>query len=118
MSFDNVEMQKLENLLKEEGIPYANQSDNFGIFSTMPKYAEIERIHIYLKKSMTRLASVVHGYGTYGGYSKADKSDDGGLLEVMTWRDDDPIGYVKADEAFRMIEEAIETKAELIAKIS
>lgn len=47
--------------------------------------------------------SVIHGFGTYGGYSHFDQ--DKGLLELMSEAIDDgyPIGYLTAKEAFELV---------------
>lgn len=44
--------------------------------------------------------SVIHGYGTWGGYSRFRRDD--GLLELMSGavNDGDPVGYLTAKEAF------------------
>lgn len=117
MISDNLEMQKLEKMLQHEGIPYGDASDNFDPLSGFPRYEQVDRIHIYLKKHMVKLVSVIHGYGTYGGYKKPDKSDDAGLLEVESFKHDDVLGFQTADDAFHLIKEAIDNKEELVTSL-
>lgn len=50
--------------------------------------------------------SVIHGFGSYGGFSHVGK--DRGLLELMSNKVDEgePVGFLKAADIIKYIEEA------------
>ena len=89
------EMIKFRKLLDKNGIEWHDASDpaedSFRIDRT---HFEYNRFHY----------SVVHGYGTYGGYSNWNDKDEG-LLELMSnaINRGNPIGWLTADEAIQII---------------
>lgn len=91
------EMKSLRRMLDEKGIEWI---DAFSPELPDHKY-QIYRTHFSYRGYKW---SVVHGYGTYGGYSPLD-SIDGGLLELMSdaVNDGDPIGWLTAEEAMKYI---------------
>lgn len=49
--------------------------------------------------------SVIHGYGSYGGFNHFDP--DAGLLEVMAQcvNDGNPVGWLTAEQVLKMVDE-------------
>lgn len=89
----NEEMKKLRALLDAENIEWEDKSDN----SIYP----ICRTHFTYNGQRW---SVIHGYGSYGGYSPITESDRG-LLEAYDFSSD-PIGYLTAEEVMRYVKGA------------
>ena len=88
----NYEMKKLRALLDAENIEWEDKSD-YGIYP-------ICRTHFSYNGQRW---SVIHGYGTYGGYSSF--STDRGLLEAYNFNDE-PIGYLTAEEVMHYVKGA------------
>jgi len=90
------EMIKLREGLTKLGIEWWDASD--------PDYYDlsIQRTHFAIAGNRW---SVVHGYGTYGGYSLWRDKDDY-LLELMTTsvNDGNPVGYLTADDVLNILE--------------
>lgn len=84
------EMQKFRQLLDDVGIKWIDLSDNGGL--------PIERTHFECNGNYW---SVVHGYGTYGGWF-SNIWTDRGLLEIRCGNDE-PIGFLTAEEAFEIV---------------
>lgn len=84
------EMELFRKMLDDNGIEWHDASvmDAYPITRTHFNY----RGHFW---------SVIHGYGTFGGYSYFRRRDDG-LLELMSdaVNGGEPIGYLTAKEAF------------------
>lgn len=85
------EMQKLRNGLTARGIEWKDASEK------NPAYW-ICRTHYTHNKSKW---SVVHGFGTYGGFSSF--SEDSKLLECMAGMNE-PVGWLTAADVFEMME--------------
>ena len=85
------EMQKLRDGLDERKIPWKDLTDNDGLW--------ICRTHFRIKGD---LWSVVHGYGSYGGFSSFEK--DKQLLECM-YGGNEPDGWLTAAEVLKMVDE-------------
>lgn len=85
------EMQKFRNLLDDAGIEWVDCSDEDELL--------VERTHFEYKGKRW---SVIHGSGTYGGWNSWE--EDRGLLEIYDF-DAEPIGFLTAKEAFRIITE-------------
>lgn len=85
-------MELLRKMLNENNIEYEDNSE-YGLFP-------ITRTQFDYRGYRW---SVIHGYGTYGGYSSFDK--DKGLLELMSnaVNDGEPIGYLTAKEVFNYV---------------
>jgi len=86
------EMEKLRKFLDIKNIAWEDCSD---------PHIEIERTRFKIKD---KTVSVIHGFGTYGGWNRLQA--DKGLLEVMTWEDNaedfsDPEGYLTAEDVVR-----------------
>lgn len=94
--FPSPEMERLRMLLDYNGYDWYDKSDN-----KIPEMA-IERTHLYFGEV---LCSIIHGYGTYGGYNTYTGHDEG-LLELMCEKVNggEPIGELTADEAIVIIE--------------
>lgn len=94
--FPSPEMERLRMLLDYNGLVWADKSDN-----KIPEMA-IERTHLYFGGI---LCSIIHGYGTYGGYNVYTGHDEG-LLELMCEEVNggEPVGELTADEAIVIIE--------------
>lgn len=73
MKIECYELNKLKTYLDEQKIKYVVKSD-----SETTNY-RIERIHFWINGY---LWSVIHGYGTYGGFDSYTR--DKGLLELYT----------------------------------
>lgn len=88
----NEEMKKLRDYLDTAGIPWEDYSQG----GDYP----IERTRFYINGCMW---SVIHGFGTYGGYSTFEP--DKGLLELMAGdiNGGEPIGWLTAEEVIRWI---------------
>lgn len=93
------EMQLLRQMLEENGIPYKDNSQG----EPLP----ITRTYFSYNGNQY---SVVHGYGTFGGWDGFNQKDKG-LLEMMENRDD-PIGYLKAEAIMKYVKGII-TREEL-----
>ena len=92
------ETKKLRKFLDDHGIEWFDKSSDFGDRIGFNFY--IERTHFRLHDN---LWSVIHGYGTYGGFNGWEK--DSGLLELMTSAVNGgaPIGYLKAEDVIEFI---------------
>ena len=92
------EMQKLRDYLDSKNITWNDISDNH--YDT----CWICRTHFMIHHDTW---SVIHGYGTYGGFFEID--NDTGLLELMTssLNDGDSIGFLTADMVIQYIEEVL-----------
>ena len=84
------EMQKLRDGLDERKIPWKDLTDKDGLW--------ICRTHFRINGDRW---SVVHGFGTYGGFSHFSK--DSKLLECMAGKMD-PVGWLTASDVFKMME--------------
>ena len=82
------EMIRLRKLLTALGIEWRDQSEDF--------YLPLDRTKFMINGFEW---SVIHGYGSYGGYDFYSNIDRG-LLELMTScvNNGDPIGYLTADD--------------------
>ena len=89
----NEEMKKLRTLLDAENIEWEDKSDNIIIYP-------ICRTHFSYNGQRW---SVIHGYGSYGGYSSF--STDRGLLEAYNFNDK-LIGYLTAEEVMQYVKGA------------
>lgn len=89
------EMKKLRDYLDSTCIPWEDNSETV--------HLPIERTHFFVKKNGCKW-SVIHGYGTYGGWSRYDPIDKG-LLELLAEdvNDGDPVGYLTAEDVIRLI---------------
>lgn len=85
------EMQKLRDGLDERKIPWKDLTDKDGLW--------ICRTHFRIKGDHW---SVVHGYGSYGGFNSFEK--DKQLLECM-YGGNEPDGWLTADEVLKMVDE-------------
>lgn len=94
--FPSPEMERLRMMLDYNGLEWADKSDN-----KIPEMA-IERTHLYFGGI---LCSIIHGYGTYGGYNSFTERDEG-LLELMCEKvnDGEPLGELTADDVIVIIE--------------
>lgn len=93
------EMIKFRKLLDENGIEWHDASD---LADELPdELFRIERTHFEYNRFHY---SVIHGYGSYGGYSIWDGRDEG-LLELMSnaINEGSPVGWLTADEAMQII---------------
>lgn len=97
------EMIKFRKLLDENGIKWEDAStkekpllDGFDFHIDF----HIDRTHFTYKGNNW---SVIHGFGTYGGYSNFER--DKGLLELMSnaVNGGEPVGYLTADQAMRLV---------------
>lgn len=85
------QFKRFKEILEKRGIKYKDLSD--------PRYGHfIERVHFWYKR---KLISVIHGFGTYGGWNSFQS--DSGLLEVWADRSDEPVGYLTAKGAELLI---------------
>lgn len=94
------EMQVLRDWLTKNNITWYDVSSNpQGIDDCW-----ICRTHFWLNGNKW---SVVHGFGTYGGFSSIDK--DFSLLELMATpiNDGDPVGYLTGKQVIEYIEKEI-----------
>lgn len=89
----NEEMKKLRTLLDAENIEWEDKSDNNSI-------CPLCRTHFSYNGQRW---SVIHGYGSYGGYSAF--SPDRGLLEAYNFNDE-PMGYLTAEEVMQYVKGA------------
>lgn len=85
------EMQKLRDGLDERKIPWKDLTDKDGLW--------ICRTHFRIKGDSW---SVVHGYGSYGGFNSFEK--DKQLLECM-YGGNEPDGWLTAAEVLKMVDE-------------
>ena len=87
------EMRKLRQMLDEREIEYTDASSE-GFFP-------MTRTHFTYEGNFW---SVIHGYGSHGGYSRFN--DDEGLLELMTnaINGGDPVGHLTAEEVIEYME--------------
>lgn len=94
--FPSPEMERLRMMLDYNGLEWADKSDN-----KIPDMA-IERTHLYFGET---LCSIIHGYGTYGGYNLFTERDEG-LLELMCEKVNggEPLGELTADDVIVIIE--------------
>lgn len=97
------EMTKLRKLLTEQGIEWHDSS-------TPPEYPiQIDRTHFDYKGYAW---SVINGFGSYGGIDIFRDKKNMGLLELMSAavNDGEPIGYLTAEQAIKLILEEQECK--------
>lgn len=87
------EMRKLRQMLDEREIEYTDASNE--------GFLPMTRTHFTYEGNFW---SVIHGYGSYGGYSQFN--DDEGLLELMTnaVNGGDPVGHLTAEEVIEYME--------------
>ena len=83
------EMEKLRRLLDQHSILWEDKSDS-----------QITRTHFEYRGYHW---SVVHGFGSYGGYSFV--TNDEGLLELMSdaVNGGEPVGWLTADEVMKYV---------------
>lgn len=91
------EMKKFRFLLDQKKIQWIDASDPEDSGS---RFLNVDRTWLWYKGKRW---SVVHGFGTYGGRSRTYK--DEGLLEVMGPFDEDPVGWLTAEQAIKHIME-------------
>lgn len=96
------QMIKLRELLDREGIQWVDKSDD----SDNPH--RIDRTEFQVKNVEW---SVIHGYGTYGGWKTA--GNDSGLLELLTdaVRDGEAFGFLTADEIIGYVKKSNQISA-------
>lgn len=90
------EMLKLRKLLTEQEIEWHDCSEP-------PEYPlRIDRTHFDYNGFSW---SVVNGFGTYGGYNSHFNKKNQGLLELMSAAvgDGEPVGFLTAEQAMRLI---------------
>lgn len=87
-------------MLEENGIPYEDNSQGEPLPMTRTYFSYNENQY-----------SVIHGYGSYGGWDSFNKKDKG-FLEMMVNSDGNPIGYLKAEEIMKFVKGVI-TREEL-----
>lgn len=87
------EMIKLRIMLDDEGIEWHDASalDAYSMWRTHFKHRGYHW-------------SVIHGYGSYGGFNSFERTDKG-LLEVMSEaiNGGDPIGWLTAEEVMQYV---------------
>ena len=94
------EMQKLRDGLDARGIPWIDHSETgdsgSGYWMCRTRFEYNDTIW-----------SVIHGYGSYGGYDVFCKKDSE-LLECMCdlVNDGEPEGHLTADDVFKLMEES------------
>lgn len=91
------EMTKLRQMLKQRGIEFIDRSDPEG------SPLHIDRTHFIVETPKTYFFSVIHGFGTHGGYTLIFKKDYG-LLEVQV-NHRDPEGFKTAEDVMKMVED-------------
>jgi hypothetical protein len=86
------EMVKFRQMLDDNGIEWVDNS-------SLDSYP-VHRTHFQYRGYMW---SVIHGYGSYGGYSCFE--EDKGLLELMSEAIDggEPRGWLTAEEAIKLV---------------
>ena len=91
------EMEDLREYLTKQQITWTDVS------SKDDKYW-ICRTHFWLNGNRW---SIIHGYGTYGGFSELDK--DSSLLELWASpvNDGDPVGYLTGKQVIEYIEQEV-----------
>ena len=91
------EMEKFRSLLDEAGIEWSDDSEmeNFAGPDTYMERTKFEHRGYSW--------SVIHGFGSYGGYDRISK--DKGLLELLSVGagDGSPIGYLTARQAMELV---------------
>ena len=91
------EMERFRNLLDEAGIEWWDDSemDHFAGLDTYMERTKFEHRGYRW--------SVIHGFGSYGGYDRISK--DKGLLELMSMaiENGEPIGYLTAGQAMKLV---------------
>lgn len=85
------EMQKLRDGLTARGIEWKDETEKGPVYW-------ICRTHYTHNKSKW---SVIHGFGTYGGFSHFSKD---GKLELLVGLYGEPIGQLTADKVFRLMD--------------
>ena len=90
------EMCRLREMLNKENIDWNDVSEG----GNLP----ITRTHFWLKGN---LWSVIHGYGTFGGWTFT--SEDEGLLELMTDAipPGEPLGFLTAEQVMTFVMEEL-----------
>ena len=92
------EMKKLRKWLDDNNIEWKDYSDyNFMDQDVLFIVGEVNRTRFTIKNNTW---SVIHGFGTYGGYTNYCK--DEGLLELMIG-EDEPIGHLTAEQIIEKI---------------
>ena len=86
------EMVKFRQMLDENGIEWKDASS--------PVFLPMWRTHFHYRGYEW---SVIHGYGSYGGYSRY--AQDEGLLELMSCavNNGDPVGRLTAEDAMKLV---------------
>ena len=86
------EMRELRKMLDAEGIDWHDKSE-FGLCPIWRTHFEHRGYHW----------SVIHGYGTYGGFTSIDA--DKGLLEVMSdaINNGEPVGWLTAERVMQYV---------------
>lgn len=86
------EMSKFREMLNTEGVKWKDKS--------WGGYFPITRTHFSYRGENW---SVIHGFGTYGGFNEIE--EDKGLLELMndTVNGGEPVGYLTAEETMRIV---------------
>lgn len=91
------EMVKLRKELDARSIEWKDASDK------LPEYVNvmlsIDRTHFNYKG---KFYSVINGFGTYGGKESIESRNEG-LLEVMIDHDNDPKGWLTAEDILQLI---------------
>lgn len=96
------EMKKLRELLDEKQIVWEDKSDVFG-----PSEMPCNWICRTWFKYHGKRVSCINGLGTYGGY---DFEKNRGLIEMMIWGEDDPIGYLTAENCIEILEKTFKNR--------
>ena len=97
------EMQQLRKLLDEKKIPWEDHSEDMTETEEFPMW--ICRTHFEYKDKRW---SAINGFGTYGGWfglnlgSKV--SENMGLIELMELDEENPIGWLTAEDVIKEIE--------------
>ena len=97
----NEEMKKLRAMLDAEHIKWEDKSGD-GVYP-------IYRTHFRYKGQRW---SVIHGYGTYGGYDPCTDTDRG-LLEAYNFSEE-PTGYLTAEEVMRYVKGADDENVDVL----
>lgn len=87
------EMENFRQMLNEEGIEWEDASST--------DWWPTNRTHFDHRGFKW---SVIHGYGTYGGFNPLTDQDEG-LLELMSdaVNDGDPVGWLTAEQAMEYV---------------
>ena len=93
------EMTKFRLMLNKNGIKWIDNS-SIMVEKSLSKYNITRTVFAYNGYKW----SVIHGYGTYGGYSFITDSDEN-LLELMSdaVNEGEPVGWLTAEETFEYV---------------